>query len=127
MNMGKCFRFGLSAGALMLGVVLASASVRAQTIQDAMAAYQRGDYGKAIELFRPLAERGDAYAQETLARIYLEGEGLAKNYQEAAKWERLAAQQGVATAQSVLGFMVRNRVRRSEGPSGSREVVSPRC
>ena len=51
------------------------------------------------------AESGDAEAQSNLGRKYLNGDGVAQNYQEAMQWLRLAAEQGDASAQSNLGVM----------------------
>ncbi|MGA7387840.1 MAG: sel1 repeat family protein, partial [Pseudolabrys sp.] len=34
--------------------------------EDSMAAYDRGDYATMLQLLRPLAERGDAQAQNSL-------------------------------------------------------------
>ena len=70
-----------------------------------VAAYQRGDFAAAFQLFRPLAERGDASAQSNLGVMYEQGRGVAQNYREAMRWFRLAAVQGNASAQSNLGVM----------------------
>jgi TPR repeat protein len=40
-----------------------------------------------------------------IGHMYKNGEGVAQNYQEAAKWLRLAAAQGQALAQHSLGEM----------------------
>jgi hypothetical protein len=55
MNMARCLRFGLFVGVMVLGFGFGVASVRADGKQDAVAAYKRGDYGTAVQLFRPLA------------------------------------------------------------------------
>ena len=47
----------------------------------------------------------DAVDQTVLGGIYYQGQGGAKNYQEAAKWFRRAAEQGYAEAQYNLGRM----------------------
>ena len=70
-----------------------------------VAAYQRGDFAAAFQLFRPLAERGEASAQSNLGVMYEQGRGVAQNYREAMRWFRLAAVQGNASAQSNLGVM----------------------
>jgi len=77
-------------------------------IEDADAAYQRGDYLTELRIIRPLAAKGEAWAQVSLAFKYLEGQGVAQNYSEAAKWLTLAAQQGYAPAQFNLGAMYAN-------------------
>lgn len=75
----------------------------ADQFEEAKAAYDRGRYAKALELFRPLAKTGDAAAQNNLGVIYANGQGVNQNYAEAAKWFRKAAEQGIADAQSNLG------------------------
>lgn len=51
------------------------------------------------------AERGDAAAQSMLGNMYYQGQGVAQNYAEAAKWFRKAAEQGDAHGQYILGLM----------------------
>ena len=58
-----------------------------------------------IDQLRQAAEQGDAEAQNKLGVMYLRGEGVPENNQEAAKWCRKAAEQGHAPAQNNLGFM----------------------
>jgi TPR repeat protein len=60
--------------------------------EDALAAYQRGDYATAQRLLRPLAEQGNGRAQFSLGAMYDRGQGVAQDYKEAAKWYRLAAE-----------------------------------
>ena len=81
------------------------APAKAQTKEDADAAWSRGDYVSAARLYRSLAEQGKASAQHQLGKMYENGEGVPKSQAEAAKWYRLAAQQGHAGAQLYLGEM----------------------
>lgn len=76
-------------GALLLGVY---GQTLAGAFEDATAAYKRGDYAKAVELIRPLAERGDVRAQFNLATLYYNGQGGREDLPEAAKWFRMAAE-----------------------------------
>ena len=50
------------------------------------------------------AEKGDADAQFRLGVRYAEGNGVQKDYYEAAKWYRKAAEQGNSDAQVNLGY-----------------------
>ena len=68
-----------------------------------MAAYDSGDYDAALKEMRPLAEQGDAHAQNNLGLMYHHGQGVQQDYEEAAKWFRLAAEQGNSAAQYSLG------------------------
>ena len=80
----------------------------AQTFQEAVAAYERGDYVVALRGFRIYAKQGDASAQRKLGFMYSNGQGVPQDYAEAMKWYRLAAKQGNAPAQYNLGVMYDN-------------------
>jgi TPR repeat protein len=63
--------------------------------------------GRAREMFSYAASYfGDADAQYNLARMYLEGNGTAKDPRQAARWLDLAAKKGQYHAQAVLGHML---------------------
>ena len=55
-----------------------------------------------------MAMLGDASAQGYLATMYYYGLGVEKDFKEAAKWQRKAADQGYAKAQHKLGVMYNN-------------------
>jgi uncharacterized protein len=76
----------------------------ANPFDDASAAYERGDYGQAMKIFRQLAENGHQWAQRRVGSMYAEGKGVPQDYQEAVKWYRLAAAQGNVPAQYSLGL-----------------------
>ncbi len=84
---------------------LADDAINADRLEDGIADYERGDFSAALQLFQPLADRGDASAQCNLGLMYEQGRGVAQNYREAMRWFRLAAVQGNASAQSNLGVM----------------------
>ena len=85
-----------------------SAAMLATQINDAFAAFTRGDYATALRLWRPLAEQGNASAQNNLGELYRTGRGVAQDYAAAGSWYRKAAEQGEALAQTNLGFMYAN-------------------
>ncbi|MBI5843650.1 MAG: sel1 repeat family protein [Deltaproteobacteria bacterium] len=85
-----------------------TATALADQFEEAKAAYKRGQYARALELFRPLAKTGDAAAQNNLGVMYANGQGVATDYAEAMKWLRKAAEQDVAEAQSNIGAMYYN-------------------
>jgi TPR repeat protein len=68
-------------------------------------AYHRGDHAVAMEIWRPLAERGHAASQYSLGLLYSRGEGVLPDLRQAAKWYRKAADQGDPDAQLNLGLM----------------------
>jgi Sel1 repeat len=74
-------------------------------MEKARDAAQRGDFATALELWRPLAERGDAAAQDHLGAAYELGNGVPQDDATAVAWYRKAADQGNAMAQTNLGEM----------------------
>ena len=88
-----------------IAVVLLLAVPACADLQPGVDAYQRGDYAMAVREIRPLAEQGDAAAQNNLGVMFDKGRGVPQDDQEAAKWYRLAADQGAAAAQYNLGMM----------------------
>ena len=93
---------------LLAALLLLASTAWAAPIDDAAAANARGDYAAALRITRPLAAKGEAWAQFSLADSYRNGEGVPKNDAEAVKWFRLAAAQGDAWAQFNLGLMYGN-------------------
>lgn len=80
-----------------------------QPVDEAFGAYQRGLYLTARNLALPRAEQGDPAAQTLLAEIYARGLGVSRDKEEAAKWYRLAAGQGVAEAQLQYALILLDR------------------
>src|SRR5690349_10582215 len=81
-----------------------SSFAAANPFDDASAAYERGDYARAMKLFRQLAEQGHQWAQRRLGLMYAEGKGAPQSYEEAVKWYQLAAGQGNVPAQYDVGL-----------------------
>ena len=92
--------------AALVALILAlAAPVAAQDFDAGREAYQRGDYAAALSEFRPLAEQGNAKAQNNLGIMYARGVGVPQDFAEALRWYRKAVAQGNASAQSNLGVM----------------------
>ena len=90
-------------GGLMLAVqILGVAGAVAGPWEDGMTSYNRGDYVPAIRLFRPLAEQGNAKAQNVLGVMYRRGQGVAHSSVRAFLWFSRAAARGDATAKAEL-------------------------
>ena len=85
-----------------------STAVLADPVEDAVTAYNRGDFATALILFRAPAGQGNAAAQTGLGFMYENGDGVTKDSAEALRLFRLAAAQGNANAQFSLGFMYEN-------------------
>jgi hypothetical protein len=59
--------------------------VVAGPLEDGKAAYKSGDYATAVRLLRPLADLGNADAQNNLGAIYYSGHGVPQDYAQAAE------------------------------------------
>lgn len=63
-------------------------------------AYLMGEYDKAFTTMQSLAETADhGYAQYYLGMMYLKGQGTRQDQEEAGKWLRKSAEQGIPQAQ----------------------------
>ena len=65
---------------------------------EAVAAYERGDYETALREFHILAAQGDKEAQFNLGIMYDMGQGIPQDYVQAHKWYNLAGANGHETA-----------------------------
>jgi TPR repeat protein len=70
----------------------------AARLKDGEDALKRGDYASALEIFRPLAQGGNARAQVRLAEMYAMGFGVKQDPIQSYIWYSLAARGGDATA-----------------------------
>ena len=66
-----------------------ASSVFATNFQKGFSAYGAGDYQTAFEEFYPLAQVGDAIAQNNLGVMYHLGQGVAQDDAEAAQWRKI--------------------------------------
>ncbi len=97
-------------------VMALAAPVRADFDHGAAAAI-KGDFATALADFRPLAEAGDAKAQNNLGIMYQYGRGVATDLAAARRWYREAAEQGLAEAHFNLGVLY------MEGEGETRDLV----
>ena len=98
----------LMVGGFLSLAVLAGASVFAALparadYQSGVDAYYKGDFRAAYDAWLPLAEAGDAVAQNSLGALYDHGLGVTEDNLEAARWYEMAAQQGMPLAMRNLG------------------------
>jgi uncharacterized protein len=90
-------------------VVVASAFVALGTyfLDGIKNTYVKPNASRAHEMFHYAASYfGDSNAQYNLARLYLEGTGVAQDPRQAARWFNLAAEKGHHYAQALLGHML---------------------
>lgn len=93
----------LRAAALAVLIVFAAAPPAAAGFDEAVAAFNRGDYTDAAREFRALAEQGHVGAQYNLAVLYGRGLGVHLDDAQAVRWYTRAAAQGHGGAQYNLG------------------------
>ena len=60
-------------------------------LSQALVAWNAGNYGVALDLWAPLAHRGDARAQSNMGAAFLEGRGVERDHAKAVDWLRRAA------------------------------------
>ncbi|MEO0421216.1 MAG: SPOR domain-containing protein [Pseudomonadota bacterium] len=82
---------GLIPALLATLLVLSAGTTHADPLDDARAAWRRGDYKLALDLLRPLSDAGDAGAQATLALMYEFGQGVERSAGTAAELYEQAA------------------------------------
>lgn len=95
--------------------VAATSQLSAQTVKAGIEAWQRANYAAAVEIWRPLAEQGDADAQFNLGQAYRLGRGVPTNLAAAKGWFERAANQGHVDAETTLGLLLFENGDRSEG------------
>ena len=79
---------------LFLTVLVLLGSACAGNFEDGLEAYKRGDYATALSKFKPLAEQGDAKAQNQSGAMYATGRGVPKDMVQAYMWFSIADVQG---------------------------------
>jgi len=80
---------------LTIAVLLGSVGVGwSADLQKGLDAANRGDFATALREWRPLAEQGDASAQNNLGFMYVYGKGVLQDYVRAHMWFNIAASSG---------------------------------
>ena len=74
-------------------------------LKEAIEALNDGNYQISFDVFKPLAEQGNAKAQFHLGFLYRIGQVVEQDYQQAYYWYLLSAEQGYAVAQYKIGLM----------------------
>lgn len=76
-----------------------------EPMENARNAYYEGDFLQALSIWRPLAEEGNARAQNNLGIMFRNGEGVVQDFDASRHWLLLAAEQAYPRAQFSLGMM----------------------
>lgn len=91
---------------VLLAFGLISTSASAQSVGDGIEAWQRGDAAAAVQIWQPLADKGDADAAFNLGQAYRLGKGLPLDLAAAQGWFEKAARKGHVDAQATLGLLL---------------------
>ena len=92
---------------IILTSVLGQSSILAQQdrFESGLASKDRGHYATALRAWLPMAESGNAEAQNNVGYMYEEGLGVPQNYLLAMNWYRQAADGGLSEAQHNMGML----------------------
>jgi cell division septation protein DedD len=100
-------RFSARQLSIFLGTAFLACAVGARAdVKAGYDAWLAGNYGAAVNEWRPLAERGDPDAQFNLGQAYKLGRGVSADLKIAQSWYEKAAQQGHPNAQVLLGLIL---------------------
>lgn len=102
----------LALAASLLAIASPSLS---QNVKAGIEAWQKAEYAKAVEIWRPLAEGGDADAQFNLGQAYRLGRGIPVNLSAAKIWFERAASQNHTEAETTLGLLLFQSGDQAEG------------
>lgn len=98
-----------SVKAMFLALVFqTTCALHAQTFDDALSAYKRGDYGAAYTGFKKEADQGDLVSQGILGLMFSKGQGVQKDPELAYQWYRKSAEQGSPKSQYWTGVAYAN-------------------
>ena len=92
---------------IILTSVLGQSPILAQQdrFESGLASKDRGHYATALRAWMPMAESGNAEAQNNVGYMYEEGLGVPQNYLLAMNWYRQAADGGLSEAQHNMGML----------------------
>ena len=95
-------RQGVIGGVILAAQMWGAVGAFAGPWEDGMAAYNRGDYVPAVQVFRAMAAQGNAEAQMFLGVMYRKGRGVTRSSQRAFVWFARAAARGNTQAKTKL-------------------------
>jgi len=97
-NEESAMGWAIRIAALLAGLFLTGMAA-ANSFQDGLIAYKRGDFATAYRIWLPLADDGLVGAQYSIGALYQHGQGVPRDSVAAANWYARAAAQGFDRAQ----------------------------
>lgn len=110
----RLWLFATAAALAGAGLSAAAAQPVPGDVRAGIDAWAAQDYDQAVQIWRPLADRGDADAQYNLAQAYFLGRGVPQNMTLAEQWYARAARQGHPEATANYGLLLFQNGRRQE-------------
>ena len=110
----RLWLFATAAALAGAGLQAAVAQPAGGDVRAGIDAWAAQNYGEAIQIWRPLADRGDADAQYNLAQAYFLGRGVPQNMTLAEQWYERAARQGHPEATANYGLLLFQNGRRQD-------------
>lgn len=115
---------------IAFAIALMASAATAQSVRAGIDAWQAGDTGRAVEIWRPLAEKGDADAAFNLGQAYRLGKGVPLDLARSQTWLERAARKGHADAAATLGLLLfqnGNRVAAMRWLNAAADAGEPRA
>ena len=106
-------------GVIFMGKINIAIAIKAKVLQEFIAgkkaiscSHMRAKIclQKSVEAIKNLSDTGNAYVQDTLAQMYLEGVGVEKDEKKAFEWYEKSAKLNYALAQFRLALMYLNGI-----------------
>lgn len=92
-------------GATFIAILMNVSIAVAAPMEAGQAAYNRGDYLQAVQIWENLAARGDRNAEVKLGTMYATGKGVPRDPVKARSWFRVAAFQGSSPSDIAMNIM----------------------
>lgn len=86
-------------------IVNRNATKSSSSLEEGLSAFENENYDLAYRKLNPLSEGGVAMAQNTIGKMFMQGQGVPQDFSKALILFRKAASQGLANAQTNLGVM----------------------
>src|ERR1700744_3739185 len=91
----------------IVGLTSLWSAASAGPFEDGSAAYRRGDFARAMQLWQPLAT-SNPDVQNDIGTLYMDGKGVPRNPTEALRWIARSAANGSSSGQNNLGGLYRD-------------------
>lgn len=98
----------------LAGILVATGTAAFADVKAGVDAWERGEYRKAVEEWRPAAIAGEADAQFNLGQAYKLGRGVPVDLAMAESWYRKAALQGQVEAEANYGLILFQNGKRAD-------------